>query len=128
MLAGPEVDVVRAEHSPRELGIAVCVFHRQPPSGQYPDRASGGFETAYGNVNRLRPRGWAEHIAVPDERTSEAVFAVPVPMSEAILVGDPFLVDGRIVPGQATHHLAAAVIDTDRRAAGVMFGDRGRGD
>src|SRR5688500_15865511 len=113
MLACPEVDVVRAEHSPRELGIAVCVFQRQPAPGQHPDRASGGLEAAYGNVDRLRPGGWPEHIAVPDERIAEAVFAVPVPMSEAILVGDPFLVDGRIVPGQAAHHLATAVIDPD---------------
>src|SRR5688572_13791126 len=128
MLACPEVDVVRAQYRTRELGIAVRVFQRQPTPGQYPDRASGRLEAAYGNVNRLGPGGRPEHIAVPDERVGEAVLTVPVAVSEAILVGNPFLIDVWIVARQTSHHLATSVIDPDRRAAGVMFGDRGRGD
>ena len=45
---------------------------------------------------------------------------------ETVLVGDPFLVDFRIIAGETTHHFAAAVIDTDRRAGGVVLGDRRR--
>jgi hypothetical protein len=128
MLAGSEVDVVRAQHRSCELGVGVGVLQRQPTSGQDTDRAPSCLEASYRDINRLRPGRWPEHLAVSNQRTDEAVFAVTVAMREAILVGDPFLVDVRIVPGQAPHHLATSMIDPDCRAAGIMFGDRGRRD
>src|SRR4029453_14963639 len=123
MLTGPEVDVVRAQHRSRELGIAVRVLQRQPTPGQDTYRASGCLEAAHRDINRLGPRRWPEHIAVSNQRASEAIFAVTVAVREAILVGDPFLVHVRIVPGLAPHHFATSMIDADRRTARVMLSD-----
>ena len=47
---------------------------------------------------------------------------------EAVLVADPLLVDLGVVAGEATHHLAATVVDADRGTAGVVLGDTRRGD
>jgi len=49
-------------------------------------------------------------------------------MREAILIGDPLLVDVGIVPRQASHDDAASMIDPDRRTAGVMLGNGRRGN
>ena len=47
---------------------------------------------------------------------------------EAVLVGDPLLVDLGVVAREAAHHLAAAVVDADRRTARVVLGDGRRRD
>ncbi len=65
---------------------------------------------------------------VADLGVGEAVGLVGPAEREAVLVGDPLLVDLGVVTGEAAHHLAAAVVDPDRRAAGVVLGDRRRRD
>ena len=50
-------------------------------------------------------------------RVAQPVLEGGVGEGEAVLVGDPLLVDLGVVAGQAAHHLAAAVVDADRGLA-----------
>jgi hypothetical protein len=58
----------------------------------------------------------------------EPVTGLGVAEGEAVLVGDPLLVDLGVVARKAAHHLAASVVDTDGGSARVVLRDRGAGD
>src|SRR5690606_20161231 len=100
-----------------------------PSAGQH--RAGAGRGEATGcDGERLGPGRRAQLTVatvldpVTDLRVGEAVRGAGVAEREAVLVGDPLLVDLRVVAGEATHDLAAAVVDADRGAARVVLGDR----
>ena len=128
VLPGPEVDVVGAEHGSSELRIAVGVLQGEPPTGQHADRVSRCPETLHGYIDCFGPGCWPQYVTISHQRSGKAIVEIPVAMREAIFVGDPLLIDLRIVPGEAAHHGATSMINADRRAAGVMLGDRGCGD
>ena len=125
---GPEVDVVGAERDPGELAVGEAVLGGDPATGQHADRAGRG-QTAGGDRERLGPGRRPElAVLVADLRVGQPVTGGRVVEREPVLVGDPLLVDLGVVAGETAHHLAAPVVDADRRAARVVLGHRGRGD
>ena len=130
---GAEVDVVGAEGCPGELRVGVAVLGGDPAAGQHP-HATGRGETARRDGERLGPGGRAQLTVsavldpVADLRVAEPVTRRGVVEGEAVLVGDPLLVDLGVVAGEAAHHLAAPVVHADRGTTGVVLGDRRRGD
>ena len=63
MLAGPEVDVVRAEHRTGELGVRVRVLHGQPATGQHARGPAGRLQALDRDVDGLRPGRRPQHAA-----------------------------------------------------------------
>src|SRR5699024_2104008 len=113
-----------------ELGVAVGVLDGQATAGQYAGLAFGCAQSTSSDGERGRPGGRLELAAVriAYERPGEAIGLTRVHEREAVLVGDPLLVHLGVVTGETTHHLAATMIDPDRRAASVVLGDRRRRD
>ncbi len=90
---------------------------------------AGGGQPAGGDCEGLRPRRRTQlAVVATNKRVSEPVGGGRVVEREPVLVSDPLLVDLGVVAGEATHHLAATVVDADRSAAGVVLGDGGDGD
>ena len=112
-----------AEGDPCERAVGEGVLGGEPATGQDPGVA-GLCETARGDGERLGPGGRAELAVLSDPGVADPVVGVEVAEREAVLVGDPLLVDLGVVAGQAAHHLAAPVVHPDRGAAGVVLGDR----
>ena len=55
----------------------------------------------------------------------EAIGGILPTEGEAILIANPLFVDCRVLPCQAPKHNAAAVVDPDRCATGIVLSDRG---
>ena len=108
-----------------EGGVRLRVLQGQSPTGQHAHRTGTG-QALSGDGDGLQPGRRPELAVLTDHRRGEPV-TDGVAEAEAVLVGDPLLVDLRVVAGETTHDLAAAVVDADRGAAGVVLGDaRGR--
>ena len=108
----------------------VRVLHGQPAAGQDADAAVrlGRGEPAGCDVEGVFP-GRRHELArrVAHERVRQAVRAALPPEGETVLVGDPVLVDLRVLPRQPAQDLAAPVVDADGRARGVVLGHAGDG-
>src|SRR5690606_2589528 len=119
--AGAEVDVVRAQGDPGELRVGVGVLDREAPTGQHRLARRRG-QTASGDRRGAGPRARLEltGLRVAHQRGRQSIGLAGPGERETVLVGDPLLVDLRVVAGEATHDLPATVVDADRGAGGVV--------
>src|SRR5690606_38353044 len=62
------------------------------------------------------------------ERLGQAIGGLLPREREAVLVGDPLLVDDGVLTRKTTQHGVAALVDADLGAVRVVLGDRGRRD
>ena len=111
----PEVDVVRTQHHSGELRVAVGVLQGEPATGEHAGpvaerergplrRSAGRLQAADRYVDRLRPGRGPEHASLAYQRPGQPVLTPPVREGVPVLIGDPLLVDLRVVPGHPAHH------------------------
>ena len=127
--AGPEVDVVGAQHGAREHAVRERVLGGQASARQHADAAFGSSQPSGCDGQGGRPRCRLQlAVLVPHERVAQAVVLRRPGEAEPVLVGDPLLVDLGVVAGEPAHDLAAPVVDADGRAARVVLGHGRRRD
>ena len=82
-----------------------------------------------GHIERVIPAGLNQLTGairvLPNQRSREAIGGILPTEGEAILIANPLFVDCRVLPCQAPKHNAAAVVDPDRCATGIVLSDRG---
>ena len=126
------VDVVGAQDGTGETGPGPGVLQGEAATGQEPHSPVGGGarQSLGGDVQGVGPGGGDEltGLLVAHERHGEAVGLGGPGEGETVLVGDPLLVDLGVVAGQVAQDDAAAHVDADGRAGGVVLGDGVGGD
>src|SRR5690606_17407339 len=123
--ASTRVDVIGAEHHASELRVRVGVLERHAAAGKHTDALGplgleSGAQAGSGSRNSVGPRNLDKLAITAKERSRDAVVEVLPREREAILVGDPLLVDNRVLVREATQDLAATVVRADRGARGVV--------
>ena len=122
------VDVVGAQDGTGETGPGPGILQGETAAGQEPHSPVGGGarQSLGGDVQGVGPGGGDEltGLLVAHERHGEAIGLGGPGEGEAVLVGDPLLVDLGVVAGEVTQDDAAAHVDADGGAGGVVLGDR----
>ncbi len=126
----PEVDVVRVQRDPGELGVGVGVLDGQPAAGQDAGAAPGGGQPPGRGLQGVRPARRFQFAGLPVayQRVLQPVPLLRVAEGKPPLVADPLLVDLGVVGGQPPQDLAAPVVRTGRAAARAVLAHRRRGD
>src|SRR5699024_2277568 len=128
--AGAHVHVVGVEGDPRELGVGVGVLVGETSPGEDADPSPGPGEPLGGDTHCFGPGSELQGpgVLVTHQGAGQPVGLGRVGECPATLVAVPFLVDLRVVPGQAACDLTAPVVGALGAAAGTVFTDAGCGD